>query len=204
MDHGTVRHRFELTTIIALLCSLIGYRTHFWSVTVKQVLAPFLVLAAVGLVLSIIAHIAALTGLPQPLGNATWALHFGVFVVWLPAVVVVIWLVKDFQKKEYWSAALRGCPNGCDGCFMRFLLTPLSISLCSSGEELADALMRRSMTFSFEVSPVIGWCSTQPRRPYYIPLSLSPNETRCVYSKQGQRAELASYDEPACLAERKP
>jgi hypothetical protein len=70
----------------------------------------FFVVAATGFVLSVTAHLAALFGLPQPLGDAVMGLHIGIFVVWLPAVMVGNQLVKDFQQKDFWKAALRGCP----------------------------------------------------------------------------------------------
>ena len=73
-------------------------------------LVPFFCLAVVGLVLSIIAHLFAVFGLPQPLGSAAWSLHVGIFVVWLPAVLVSQRLVRDFKQKDFWKAALRGCP----------------------------------------------------------------------------------------------
>jgi hypothetical protein len=75
------------------------------------ILTPFIVLAAIGLTLSLVAHGCALLGLPQPLGGAAWGLHIGVFVVWLPAVLVSTRLVRDFKQKDFWKAALRGCPN---------------------------------------------------------------------------------------------
>lgn len=74
-------------------------------------LIPFLVLSVIGLVLSLIAHTAALLGLPQPLGPAAWGLHVGIFVVWLPTLIVFNWLVGDFKRKDFWKAALRGCPK---------------------------------------------------------------------------------------------
>ena len=74
-------------------------------------LAPFLVLSVIGLVLSLIAHTAALFGLPQPLGSAAWGLHIGIFVVWLPAVIMANRLVGDYKRKDFWKAALRGCPD---------------------------------------------------------------------------------------------
>ena len=74
-------------------------------------LTPFIVFAAIGMIFSLIAHGCALLGLPQPLGDAAWGLHIGIFVVWLPAVLVSNRLVRDFKRKDFWKAALRGCPN---------------------------------------------------------------------------------------------
>jgi hypothetical protein len=57
------------------------------------------------------AHVAALLGLQQPMGSAAWGLHIGIFGVWLPAVLVSNRLVADFKRKDFWKAALRGCPG---------------------------------------------------------------------------------------------
>ena len=45
-------------------------------------------LAAVGLVLSAVSHFAAVLGIRGPLGDYAWVLHIGVFIVWLPTVLV--------------------------------------------------------------------------------------------------------------------
>jgi hypothetical protein len=75
------------------------------------ILAPFAVLATIGLVLSLTVHVSSLLGMPSPLGEASWALHIGVFVVWFPAVLASRGLVKDFKQEDFWKAALRACPT---------------------------------------------------------------------------------------------
>jgi hypothetical protein len=75
------------------------------------VLMPFLVLAVIGLILSLISHTAAVLGQPQPLGPAAWGLHIGIFVVWLPAVIVSNRLTGDFKRKDFWKRVLCGCPD---------------------------------------------------------------------------------------------
>jgi hypothetical protein len=77
----------------------------------KIILVPFMLLAAVGLVLSLIVHVLALLGMPSPFGELSWLLHVGIFVVWLPTVIVSNTLVKDFKQKDFWKAALRACPQ---------------------------------------------------------------------------------------------
>ena len=73
---------------------------------------PFIVLAAIGLILSLIVHLSALVGIDLGLGQAVWALHIGVFVVWLPTVsLVTIKTTGDFRRLDFWKAALRGCPD---------------------------------------------------------------------------------------------
>lgn len=74
-------------------------------------IAPFLALAAVGLVLSLVAHGCAWLGVPQPLGMATWGLHVGIFVVWLPALLASGQMVRGARREDAWRVALRGCPH---------------------------------------------------------------------------------------------
>jgi hypothetical protein len=77
----------------------------------KNILYPFLMLAAVGLALSLIVHINSLFGAANPLGERAWLLHVGIFIVWLPAVLVVNNLARNFKRKDLWRASLRGCPR---------------------------------------------------------------------------------------------
>lgn len=81
-------------------------------------IVPFLALAAVGLVLSLVAHGCAWLGEPQPLGMATWGLHLGVFVVWLPALLASGQMVRGARREDAWRVALRGCPR-----WMRWMTT---------------------------------------------------------------------------------
>jgi len=74
-----------------------------------MILYPFIGLAALGLGLSLLAHFAALLGFDVP--ASTMGLHIGIFVVWLPTVLVANATTKDFPRKDYWAAALRGCPT---------------------------------------------------------------------------------------------
>jgi hypothetical protein len=77
----------------------------------RLILAPFILLAAVGFVLSVAAHLAAVAGSPIPFGKAVWALHIGIFVVWLPTVLVAYRLTRGTTRKDFWKIALVGCPK---------------------------------------------------------------------------------------------
>src|SRR5687768_13550080 len=68
-------------------------------------------LAAVGFILSVAAHLSALAGSPIPFGKAVWALHIGIFVVWLPTVLVAYRLTRGATQKDFWKIALVGCPK---------------------------------------------------------------------------------------------
>lgn len=77
----------------------------------KTILTFFMTLAAIGLVLSVAVHLCALFGFNVPFAKEAWGLHGGIFVVWLPTVIVAHRLSKDFKQKDLWKAALRGCPT---------------------------------------------------------------------------------------------
>jgi hypothetical protein len=86
-------------------------------------LIPLFCLAVGGLLLSLLVHVCALLGLPQPLGEATWVLHLGIFVVFIPALFLGNSLRAGRKKKQgSWEWALRGCPR-----WMRWLTYGLFI-----------------------------------------------------------------------------
>ena len=78
---------------------------------IGPVLLPLIYLSALGLVLSFLVHVSSLLGLASALGESAWLLHIGIFVVWLPALLAIQSLTREFKRKELWRAALRGCPR---------------------------------------------------------------------------------------------
>jgi len=70
-----------------------------------------MVLAAIGFLLSVAAHISAVMGHPIPGGKAVWALHIGIFIVWFPTVLVASRLTRGAKRKEFWKVTLAGCPK---------------------------------------------------------------------------------------------
>lgn len=77
----------------------------------KALLYPFMVLAAIGLALSIGAHGMALAGMPIPGGKYIWLLHIGIFVVWIPTVITASSATRHANRKDFWKVALAGCPT---------------------------------------------------------------------------------------------
>src|SRR2546428_7537833 len=73
-------------------------------------LRPVMWLAVAGFLASLLVHFLALLGLPSPFGSATWFLHIGIFVVWLPTVFVAQRLGKGSKQADLWKAVFRGCP----------------------------------------------------------------------------------------------
>jgi hypothetical protein len=77
----------------------------------RTVLFPFLIIAAIGFILSVAAHTYGLMGWTIPGGNAVWSLHVGIFIVWIPTVLVGMRITRDGARKDFWKMALAGCPD---------------------------------------------------------------------------------------------
>src|SRR6476659_9789789 len=77
----------------------------------NALLIAFMLFSAVGLVLSIVAHIAGLACIGLPGGGLVWAGHIGIFVVWLPTVLVAARITGDTNRKDFWKVVLSGCPT---------------------------------------------------------------------------------------------
>ena len=69
-----------------------------------------MVLAAIGFILSVTAHVMALAGMPFPGGGLVWGLHIGIFVVWIPTVLVGNRMTRGANRKDFWKTGLAGCP----------------------------------------------------------------------------------------------
>jgi hypothetical protein len=78
---------------------------------IRPTLLPLMYLSALGLILSLLVHLGALLRTGSALGEAAWFLHGGIFLVWIPAVLVLQPLTREFKQKDLWRAALRGCPT---------------------------------------------------------------------------------------------
>ena len=74
-------------------------------------LYPFIFLSVCGLVLSLVVHVSALLGIDLGLGQKVFGLHIGIFLVWIPTVLVANNLSKDCRRSDFWKVALRGCPD---------------------------------------------------------------------------------------------
>lgn len=68
---------------------------------------PFTALAGVGLVASAAVHVLAWAGVPIP--REAMALHVGIFVVFIPAVLVSHWQARKYPPQR-WDATFRGAP----------------------------------------------------------------------------------------------
>lgn len=76
----------------------------------NALLLAFMILAAVGFVLSVTAHLLALLGMDTPGGSEVMFLHLGLFIVWFPAVMVSARNARFGMQRDFWKIALAGCP----------------------------------------------------------------------------------------------
>lgn len=83
----------------------------------KPVLWACVGLSAVGLVLSLWVHLGAAMGRRVAPEALFWILHMGIFVVWLPTVLVARKRVGNRSSKDYWKVVLRGSPD-----WMRYMV----------------------------------------------------------------------------------
>lgn len=83
-------------------------------------LLSFMVLAASGFVLSDAVHIFGLLGKMPPGDALVMGLHVGIFVVWLPTVLVANRVVRGVNRKDFWKVVLSGSPP-----WMRYALYAL-------------------------------------------------------------------------------
>jgi hypothetical protein len=76
----------------------------------RVVAYPVMVLAAVGVLSSFCLSLASFVAKPEIEKAAFRFLFPGIFVVWLPTILFMNLLTRDFKQRDLWKAALRGCP----------------------------------------------------------------------------------------------
>jgi hypothetical protein len=76
----------------------------------KAVAYPVMLLSATGLFASVALFILSSLGVSLIPNNRLPFLFFGVFLVWLPTVLLMNSLTRNFKQKDIWKAGLRGCP----------------------------------------------------------------------------------------------
>jgi CubicO group peptidase (beta-lactamase class C family) len=84
---------------------------------VSRLLWVFVFLSAIGLAVSLWVHLGAVMGRRVAPEALFWTLHMGIFVVWLPAVLVAKARVGNIRRKDFWKVALQGSPD-----WMRYMV----------------------------------------------------------------------------------
>ncbi len=76
----------------------------------KMIAYPVMILAGVGVLLCLSFYLLGVTGIYLLPARGVPIVFGGIFVVWLPTVILMNRLTQDFKQKDIWKAALRGCP----------------------------------------------------------------------------------------------
>jgi hypothetical protein len=79
--------------------------------SMKRFLSIIMILSLIGFGLSLLVHITSLLGFEIPPNIKCWLLHIGIFVVWLPTILVANNMSKEYKRRDFWKAILRGCPR---------------------------------------------------------------------------------------------
>jgi hypothetical protein len=77
----------------------------------------FIFLSAIGLCLSLWIHLGAVMGRRVAPQAFLWMLQVGIFVVWLPAILVAQKLVGNVNRKDLWKLILKDLPD-----WMRYMV----------------------------------------------------------------------------------
>jgi hypothetical protein len=89
--------------------------------SVPDWIRPFLrfvvCVSAIGLFLSLWVHLGAVMGRRVAPETFFWMLHMGIFIVWLPAVLVAQRLVGNVNRKDLWKVILKDSPD-----WMRYMV----------------------------------------------------------------------------------
>lgn len=72
----------------------------------------FVAISCAGLALSIWVHVGALFGRRVAPESFFWMLHVGIFVVWIPAVLIAQRLVGNTSRRDFWKVILKDVPVG--------------------------------------------------------------------------------------------
>jgi hypothetical protein len=71
----------------------------------------FFIIAITGFCLSLSVHLATFVGVdPQQSFPFVWLLHIGIFIVWLPAILIANRRTKGAPRSDQWRTIFRGAP----------------------------------------------------------------------------------------------
>jgi len=74
-------------------------------------LPPLMLYAACGLALSLAVHILSFFGIQLGGEKLFFALHIGIFPLWLPVVLIAQKMSGNMRSWDFWKTALSGCPT---------------------------------------------------------------------------------------------
>jgi len=121
----------------------------------KLPLLPFIIFAGTGLVLSLVVHVLGFFGVVLPIKDAVFALHMGIFVIWIPVVA----LNQGRSRNDFFNQG----PKWVDERSPSFLFMRWRVSFTSlpPPPRKRKGVLQENQRHpaSCEVSPVTGFCS---------------------------------------------
>jgi hypothetical protein len=78
---------------------------------IRAIAYTVMVVSAVGVIACFLLHVASFFAGPEFGQRLFLKLFIGLFIVWLPTVLLMNRLTRDFKQRDLWKAALRGCPG---------------------------------------------------------------------------------------------
>jgi hypothetical protein len=76
----------------------------------RVVAYPVMIVSAAGVLASFCLSLASFGANPEVEKNPFRFLFPGIFIVWLPTILFANMLIANFKQRDFWKAALRGCP----------------------------------------------------------------------------------------------
>ena len=73
---------------------------------VDALLLPLMAYAALGLLLSLVVHVLSFAGIQAGGTGLFFALHVGIFPLWLPVMLLANKMSRGARRKDFWKAAL--------------------------------------------------------------------------------------------------
>jgi len=77
----------------------------------KAFALPLLLIAGAGFLFSLLAHVLALLGVALPGGGLVWMLHVGIFVVWIPTILLSKNRMQGLSRRDQMDALLGDSPR---------------------------------------------------------------------------------------------
>ena len=77
----------------------------------RAIAYPVMVVSGLGVIACFLLHVASFFKSPEFGQRLFPKLFIGLFIVWLPTVLLMNGLTRDFRQRDLWKAALRGCPG---------------------------------------------------------------------------------------------
>jgi hypothetical protein len=128
----------------------------------RSLIRVLFIVSFTGVVFLAAVHIAALAGTTAPFKKSLRFVLPALVAVWVPTIIVITRLTRDFKQKDLWRAALRGCPASMRRafwvifgyCWLGFFILPALYGGTEDDANSARVMSAGLMTFYLIASAV--------------------------------------------------